>query len=166
MRVESLELLPANQSLLQEAAALDEDAREFDELAATARANEKRYVVLPSYLPEEERKKKELEYKRLREKYRNEASDAENNAGNCRAQAEAKRREARSPRHVITGWDGIRTVMLRTRIDLSKRFAEVSDGIFICWRGMRTEGSSDFEVWEVTYIELVDEPTNFADRPS
>lgn len=167
MQIDSFELLPADQSLLAEAAAREELARDKEKLALEARKNERKYGELYDRwrLNEDDEREKELEYRRLRDKYRTDAFLLESDAKKLRKQAERLRADAISPRHIITGWDGVRTMTIRTTRDLSPFFNKFAIGGFVGWRGLRTDAGADFEIWEVIIIEVASTPVDFAARP-
>lgn len=168
LRIESFEILPADESLIKEADAKEVRAQELDDNAAEARKNERKYGELYNrwLLNEDDEREKELEYRRLRDKYRTDATLFESDARNLRTHAKRLRKDAASPRHVVTGWNGRRTVSLRTTRDLSHQFKKITVGDYIDWRGARTDAGTDFEIWDVTWLEEVDQPKGFVERPN
>lgn len=77
----------------------------------------------------------------------------------------ALRKLADTPRQRVTGWDGVRHVVLTTSGDLSAALSRAQPGSFIAWQGTRSGLSGEVDEWTVVGITGAERPLNFMDPP-
>ena len=158
MLLESIATLPADNSLLVEAAKLRTEAGKLD---SEIQRLEKAIANIPkagvNERHERNLKHQRNEYKQLKVGY-------EKDAKQLRARAIRHDRQANEKHHEIRGWDGQRTIILETTRDLSTTISRLNPGVFVTWYGKRVDMTDNTDRFQVNRIKEVAAPANFKAR--
>lgn len=87
-------------------------------------------------------------------------------AKRARAEANRLRREVDARRHRITGWNGVRRVVLTSDGDLTAALAKVGIGDYIEWTGTAVRMDAESEEWQVARVVEIDRPRGYIDPPA
>ncbi len=175
MQVERWRELPPDPAITRQAEDLRKQAQLKDNEVSSLHA-EKNKLMKCSYCArlgyhcsnKDLHDKSELERARQRQNLSTRISKIESDAKNLRSRADRLDRENAAKRQEITGWDGAKTVVLRTVGDQSGVLSKLTDGGFVTWRGTVVSHNADdnVQVWKATSIAVADSPPGFASRSS
>ncbi len=73
-------------------------------------------------------------------------------------------KKAAEIRQVIRGWDGTKTVTLKTVRDLSARLRDLTPRSCLKWTGRISHSDDAYETWSVTNVEIVACPEKLGAR--
>ena len=166
MRVEGVktttgdvEALDRADQLRREAAELEGKARKKDEEVAANRARK-----VPHWYNRQQKITWEYEQKQARKALRLLALEYRQEAQKKTGEAIRLEKKAAEKRQVIRGWDGTKTVTLKTVRDLSARLRDLTPQSCLQWTGRISQSDDAYETWSVTNVEIVACPEKLGAR--
>ena len=154
-----VEALDRADQLRREAAELEGKARKKDEEVARSEA-----AKVPYYYNQTRKRTWDHEQKQARKAMRALALEYRQEAQKKTGEAIRLEKKAAEIRQVIRGWDGTKTVTLKTVRDLSARLRDLTPRSCLKWTGRISHSDDAYETWSVTNVEIVACPEKLGAR--